>query len=604
MSSLKKLRRTIRRWQFNIATCMSVTRRSHGQYYITFFVFLGIGIFAVLHALISMMITNIEYKQTGYLDLFLEKTSICWRNETIKQGHHDGWASQVEFIDCDKLDLKHIEAIMRGSQFLNASRSEDGVRREKRFVFRGNCSHAIHLSQQVSSVIQKDQKINQVHSLIGAGSCFGSHPSHEGSARYFPLPYSASKTIFRCLPSFLIVGAMKSGTGELMKWLNLHPFLEVGNGLEYLESQRSSGIVSSLLSSSSREMDKINKKEVHFFSKFLAHHQQQQQQQSPYTPRLSSSAASQLTALLASLHRSPAERWALLSEYLPFFPDFSTTEEVASVYTFEKSPDYMRSRWAMGAIRAVLPDVKLLLQLRDPSKRAISEFYHNCRKKRFIKLIANVRVGNASLGKGAVLKNSFQLKDFHRLAEEDEADPFTVNAKSLPINSYITLPYPCSLDDMVTYFTQRDPTYRSRGRSNGGGAGGAGRSRRALRENSPATPDASKNSSQPSKRGANSPAAQKSSRPAPAQAHARGNSTARPTRAPSTSKNTTATRTPLTTQLLATSSSAPATAAARTTAPPPTRQTYQPLPSLSASQYPREILNGLYFNQINHILDM
>jgi hypothetical protein len=31
----------------------------------------------------------------------------------------------------------------------------------------------------------------------------------------------------RCLPSFIIIGAMKSGTGELMKWLQWHPLLRV-----------------------------------------------------------------------------------------------------------------------------------------------------------------------------------------------------------------------------------------------------------------------------------------------------------------------------------------------------------------------------------------
>ena len=33
---------------------------------------------------------------------------------------------------------------------------------------------------------------------------------------------------FRCFPSFLIIGTMKSGTGELMNWLNKHPNLQSG----------------------------------------------------------------------------------------------------------------------------------------------------------------------------------------------------------------------------------------------------------------------------------------------------------------------------------------------------------------------------------------
>ena len=34
----------------------------------------------------------------------------------------------------------------------------------------------------------------------------------------------------RCLPTFLIVGAMKCGTGALMKALNQHPYLVSGRG--------------------------------------------------------------------------------------------------------------------------------------------------------------------------------------------------------------------------------------------------------------------------------------------------------------------------------------------------------------------------------------
>ena len=31
----------------------------------------------------------------------------------------------------------------------------------------------------------------------------------------------------QCLPSFLIIGAMKAGTGALMKWINYHPYIQV-----------------------------------------------------------------------------------------------------------------------------------------------------------------------------------------------------------------------------------------------------------------------------------------------------------------------------------------------------------------------------------------
>lgn len=34
--------------------------------------------------------------------------------------------------------------------------------------------------------------------------------------------------IVRCLPSFVVAGAMKSGTGALLRWLQRHPHIQVG----------------------------------------------------------------------------------------------------------------------------------------------------------------------------------------------------------------------------------------------------------------------------------------------------------------------------------------------------------------------------------------
>ena len=37
-------------------------------------------------------------------------------------------------------------------------------------------------------------------------------------------------TTFHCLPSLLIIGVMKGGTGTMMRWLNEHPQLRSGRG--------------------------------------------------------------------------------------------------------------------------------------------------------------------------------------------------------------------------------------------------------------------------------------------------------------------------------------------------------------------------------------
>lgn len=94
-----------------------------------------------------------------------------------------------------------------------------------------------------------------------------------------------------CLPLFIIAGTMKSGTGELMKWLNIHP---------------------SLISGKSQE----GKREIHFF-----------------TGKLNSSSD------------------CLWMDYIKMFPVDHHKDKVDStiipnyrMITFDKSPDYIRNK--------------------------------------------------------------------------------------------------------------------------------------------------------------------------------------------------------------------------------------------------------------------
>lgn len=72
----------------------------------------------------------------------------------------------------------------------------------------------------------------------------------------------------------------------------------------------------------------------------------------------------------------PLKDWA--TSYLRAFPTHSST-----VYTFEKTPDYLPNVTALVNIRALLPSVKLVFLLRNPTARAYSAFQHHCRRLRF-----------------------------------------------------------------------------------------------------------------------------------------------------------------------------------------------------------------------------
>ncbi|EDQ84209.1 uncharacterized protein MONBRDRAFT_13045 [Monosiga brevicollis MX1] len=128
-----------------------------------------------------------------------------------------------------------------------------------------------------------------------------------------------------CLPSFIIVGAMKAGTAEAQGWLGIHPNL-----------YRWKGLVDS------------GAGEAKFFS---------------------------TTHSKAQLET----RWQ--SDYL--WPGFSLPQPSAArdMYTFEKTPRYMvLDDPHLIRMHEMLPSLKLVALLRHPSARAYSHFQHRCRR--------------------------------------------------------------------------------------------------------------------------------------------------------------------------------------------------------------------------------
>eukprot|EP00041_Stephanoeca_diplocostata_P018313 m.382686 g.382686 ORF g.382686 m.382686 type:complete len:546 (+) comp20975_c0_seq3:164-1801(+) len=132
-----------------------------------------------------------------------------------------------------------------------------------------------------------------------------------------------SKSELRCLPSFVIIGAQKSGSTALLGYMLLHPAF--GAPL---------------------------KKELHFFDKAIG------------SERLSKSRSA----------RSDVDiMFSALGKYLGRFPRTA----VGSTHRFltgEATPAYVLNRKAPALMKKLIPDAKLLLVLRDPVDRAYSEW--------------------------------------------------------------------------------------------------------------------------------------------------------------------------------------------------------------------------------------
>lgn len=126
-----------------------------------------------------------------------------------------------------------------------------------------------------------------------------------------------SKTArFRGLPDFLVIGAQRSGTSSLYKYLGEHP-----------------NVVASL------------RKEIEYFSTDFAKGEDWYRAHFPLTSRL----------------------WAMrkLSGVSPV--------------CFEATPDYLLDPRAAPRAKAMLPDAKIVVLLRDPVERAHSHYHHNLR---------------------------------------------------------------------------------------------------------------------------------------------------------------------------------------------------------------------------------
>jgi hypothetical protein len=125
--------------------------------------------------------------------------------------------------------------------------------------------------------------------------------------------YQRAKWRIRCLPDFIVIGAQKSGTSSLFYYLSQHP-----------------------------QLIPSAKKEVHFFDGGL-------------DPDVDNFSKGQV--------------W-----YRSHFPQKWDTKKNRKV--FEASPLYIFNPLAPQRISELIPEVKLIAILRNPTERAISHYFH------------------------------------------------------------------------------------------------------------------------------------------------------------------------------------------------------------------------------------
>ncbi len=145
----------------------------------------------------------------------------------------------------------------------------------------------------------------------------------------------------RVLPDFLVIGAQKSGTSSLFRYLDQHPQVR--------------GSVP---------------KEVHYFS-------------GGFAPAPDAYAR--------------GEGW-----YRAHFPKKAAMGQ--GVRAFEATPLYLLHPLAAGRIHALMPAVKLVAVLRNPTDRALSHYFHNVRNNDLPRLPRGARAGRGDGGGGGAAR--------------------------------------------------------------------------------------------------------------------------------------------------------------------------------------------------------
>lgn len=237
-----------------------------------------------------------------------------------------------------------------------------------------------------------------------------------------------------------------------MKWLNTHPNLISGKGFN-------------------------DKNEVHYFTP----DQLPQYPGNLLSNRSADATASDSSGTMQKKHRKHAsvKTPASFLEYINRFPSFHANQ-ANLLYTFDKSPDYVRSPEVMFNIMNMLPSVKIILLLRNPTQRTISAFNHNCRHGRYVRLLRDVVVDGVQYRKGRILNTDSKFRSVGSGSgghHDTSSLKYNINVDTLKEKKdYARMNYPCKAADMHEYFTggltSQEQKSSSSGRNNNSSSSG------------------------------------------------------------------------------------------------------------------------------------
>jgi hypothetical protein len=153
--------------------------------------------------------------------------------------------------------------------------------------------------------------------------------------------YIPDLTIFKCLPSLLLIGFQRAATRELYDWIELHPDI-VGYGSHFDHAPGQTASV-----------------ESHYFDSL------------PESQPFHGLQPIRRKKILTSLEDS----WA--TTYLADSPSFTVENVIHSRMVFEKTPAYA-DETDVTTIRKLLPSIKLIVSLREPGSRLWSAYWRRC----------------------------------------------------------------------------------------------------------------------------------------------------------------------------------------------------------------------------------
>ena len=303
------------------------------------------------------------------------------------------------------------------------------------------------------TLLQRHDPSQPAHQLylspfqVDAGTCVLSDPNQHS------LSTSETEPVVACLPSFVIIGAMKSGTAELQLWLSQHPHLHRWGG-PWISGAGEAHFFDRVQSDTDLAQSWVQQYLLGGLVLDGPHHIR-----TTYTfektPRFGFLFPHRvLSAPFVNLKQK--QNTGTPISHVPL-PPFATP--FSSYYFF-----FIHSLLVWGCsyiamhedqirrMHHMLPSIKLVLLLRSPPQRTYSHFQHNCRKRRLVRVANATRVPPELRGRVVSLPLSVASGATQR--REQAAHRFIQNAystRALEPQDVRLLMYPCSPADFDVF---------------------------------------------------------------------------------------------------------------------------------------------------------